>query len=79
MLSHHGYDSLSNPRGEQRADELLELLLRFDNVILWLNGHIHGNRVVARKGERHGQGFWEVTTASLVDWPCQARLVEVFR
>jgi len=73
VLSHHGYDSLSNPRGEQRADELLEVLLRFDNVILWLNGHIHANRITPRRT------FWEVTTSALVDWPCQSRLVEVYR
>ena len=54
------------------------MLLRFGNVVLWLNGHIHANRVSARGDERgSGGGFWEVTTASLVDWPCQSRLVEV--
>jgi 3',5'-cyclic AMP phosphodiesterase CpdA len=78
LLSHHGYDTLSNPRCEQRGAELLEVLLRFDNVLLWLNGHTHGNRVKARKGPRPRQGFWEVTTGSIVDWPCQARLVEVY-
>jgi len=78
ILSHHGYDTLSNPRGEGRAGELLALLLRFDNVVLWLNGHIHANRITPRPDGR-GQGFWEVTTSSLVDWPCQARLVELFR
>jgi 3',5'-cyclic AMP phosphodiesterase CpdA len=73
VLSHHGYDTLSNPRGERRADELLHLLQRHRNVVLWLNGHIHANRVTPR------QSFWEVTTSSLVDWPCQARLVEIHR
>ena len=79
ILSHHGYDTLSNPRGERRADELLRLLLRFDNVVLWLNGHIHANRITPRTSDGGGRGFWEVTTCSLVDWPCQARLVELFR
>jgi metallophosphoesterase (TIGR03767 family) len=79
LMSHHGHDSLSNPRGEQRADALLELLLRFDTVVLWLNGHTHFNRIVARKDAGRGQGFWEVTTGSMVDWPCQARLVEIFK
>ncbi len=78
ISSHHGYDSLSNPRGERRADSLLELLTRFRNVVLWLNGHIHMNRITARRRARGDGGFWEVTTSSLVDWPCQARLVELF-
>ena len=73
VMSHHGPDSLSNPRGEQRGGELLQLLHRFPNVVLWLNGHTHSNRIVPRNG------FWEVTTGSIVDWPCQARLVELYR
>ena len=72
VLSHHGYANLSNPRGEKRADELLRLLGRFGNVVLWLNGHTHTNRIVAR------DGFWEVTTGSIVDWPRQARVVELY-
>jgi 3',5'-cyclic AMP phosphodiesterase CpdA len=72
VMSHHGHDSLSNPRGERRAGELLALLQRFGNVVLWLNGHTHINRIVRR------DTFWEVTTGSVVDWPCQARVVELF-
>ena len=87
ILSHHGLDTLSNPRAHPgvegsafvAADDLLELLHRFDNVVLWLNGHIHANRVRPRPDPLSVTGgFWEVTTASLVDWPCQGRLVEVF-
>ena len=78
VLSHHGYDTLANPRAPRSNDEVLELLLRFRNVVLWLNGHIHANRITPRVGPDGGHGFWEVTTSSLVDWPCQARLVELF-
>jgi metallophosphoesterase (TIGR03767 family) len=78
VLSHHGFDSLANPRVERRSDQLLDLLLRFQNVVLWLNGHIHGNRITPRADTRSAHSFWEVTTSSIVDWPCQARLVELF-
>lgn len=78
LLSHHGYDTLSNRRGEQHADDLLDLLLRFDNVVVWLTGHTHMNRVTPRRGPRRGRGFWEVTTGSIIDWPCQSRLVEIY-
>jgi len=78
VLSHHGYDMLANPRAPKSNDALLELLLRFRNVVLWLNGHIHANRITPRAGPHDGHGFWEVTTSSLVDWPCQARVVELF-
>jgi metallophosphoesterase (TIGR03767 family) len=77
LLSHHGLDTLANPRGQQGAGPLLELLHRFRNVVLWLNGHIHANRVTPRP-DGAGGGFWEVTTSALVDWPCQARVVELF-
>jgi metallophosphoesterase (TIGR03767 family) len=88
ILSHHPLDSLTNrrehidERGSQHAapGKLLAMLLRFDNVVLWLNGHIHANRVRPRsESDRNGEGggFWEVTTGSLVDWPCQGRIVEL--
>ena len=73
ILSHHPSDRLSNPRCEQHAAALLDLLSESRNVLLWLNGHIHMNRI-----KRHKR-FWEVTTASIVDWPSQARVVEIFR
>ena len=73
VLSHHTSDTLANPHGEQRPERLIGLLERSQSVVLWLNGHIHANRIKAHRG------FWEVTTSSVVDWPCQARVVEVFR
>jgi 3',5'-cyclic AMP phosphodiesterase CpdA len=51
---------------------LVEMLARSPSVVLWLNGHVHVNRITS-----HGR-FREVTTASLVDWPCQGRIVEVY-
>jgi metallophosphoesterase (TIGR03767 family) len=83
ILSHHCLDTLSNPRAEDSdyvaADDLPAMLHRFGNVVLWLDGHIHANRVRPRPDPLGATGgFWEVTTASLVDWPCQGRLVEVF-
>jgi hypothetical protein len=93
ILSHHTFDTLTNRRqhshvGRGRQENqasvhadprrLLETLFRFDNVVLWLNGHIHANRVRAHRDQSHeGRGFWEVTTSSVVDWPCQGRIVEI--
>jgi metallophosphoesterase (TIGR03767 family) len=84
IVSHHTLRTMSNTRGEGRAryvsvDEIEGVLHRFDNVVLWLNGHVHGNEVNPHPDPAgRGGGFWEVTTSSLVDWPCQARMVEVF-
>jgi metallophosphoesterase (TIGR03767 family) len=87
LFSHHGIDTLTNarvphphPGGEPslQAANVLALLHRFGNVVLWLNGHTHTNAVRARRDpDQPGRGFWEVTTCAIVDWPCQARLVEI--
>jgi hypothetical protein len=84
ITSHHTLDTMGNQRkaGGSRyvgARELIELVHAAGNVVLWLNGHIHGNAIRPRPDPRgNGRGFWEVTTSSLVDWPCQARLIELF-
>jgi metallophosphoesterase (TIGR03767 family) len=85
VFSHHGIDTLTNtrhagPGGEPlfEQDDLLALLHRFGNVVLWLNGHTHTNAVRPRRDPGDpARGFWEVTTCAVVDWPCQTRLVEL--
>jgi metallophosphoesterase (TIGR03767 family) len=85
VFSHHGTDTLTNnrhlgPDGEPMLGgaDVLALLHRFPNVVLWLNGHTHTNAVRARRDpDDPGRGFWEVTTCAIVDWPCQTRLVEL--
>jgi hypothetical protein len=80
-------DTLDNTRGWHPgpggepligAGELVALLHRFPNVVLWLNGHTHTNAIRPRPNpDQPGRGFWEVTTCAVVDWPCQTRLVEL--
>jgi metallophosphoesterase (TIGR03767 family) len=88
LFSHHGVSTLENdqvghagPDGEPLlgGTELVALLHRFPNVVLWLNGHTHINAVHPRPAPpgSPGGGFWEVTTCAVVDWPCQTRLVEI--
>ncbi|MGF7236297.1 MAG: TIGR03767 family metallophosphoesterase, partial [Frankia sp.] len=86
LFSHHPLVSLVNdraPAGGERpvlAAELRELLLRYPNVVAWVNGHTHRHTVTP-----HGRppdspipgGFWEVTTASHIDWPQQSRIIEL--
>jgi len=87
LLSHHGIDSLVNdmvtPGGETDLPRVLgpqfeAQLHRFPSVVLWVNGHTHRNTITPRP-DRSGKtgGFWEVTTTSLIDWPGQARLIEL--
>jgi metallophosphoesterase (TIGR03767 family) len=87
VISHHGFSTLTredplHPRpgaeaGVLGGPELVGLLHRFPNVVLWLNGHTHVSEVRPwAHPEDAGRGFWEVTTCAVVDWPGQARLVE---
>ena len=87
LFSHHGIDTIiSAGRTAARAaagpllgtGELLAQLHMFPNVVLWLNGHTHTNAIRPRRDPDHpARGFWEVTTCAIVDWPCQARLIEL--
>jgi metallophosphoesterase (TIGR03767 family) len=85
LFSHHGVATMDNwlaPPVTRRVlgHTVLELLLRFPNVVLWVNGHTHINGITGYARARDAAvagGFFEVTTASLIDWPQQARLVEV--
>ena len=85
VFSHHTAETMGNWLSEPGEHRVLghavrDLLLRFPNVVLWVNGHTHVNGVLPHR--RHPEspipgGFWELNTASHVDWPQQARLVEL--
>jgi metallophosphoesterase (TIGR03767 family) len=87
IFSHHTIDTMDNPiradddpRERVLGDAVEQLLLGYPNVILWVNGHTHVNSVTPHArpaGAPKPGGFWEVNTASHVDFPQQARIVEV--
>jgi 3',5'-cyclic AMP phosphodiesterase CpdA len=56
--------------------DLRALLLAHPNVIAYVAGHTHRNRVTAF-GRPGGGGFWGIETASEIDWPILSRLLEV--
>ena len=83
LFSHHTSTSMENPivfvddpQPRVLGAELLEALLAAPTLVLWVNGHTHRNTVTAHP-RTGGGGFWEVNTASHVDWPSQARLIEL--
>jgi metallophosphoesterase (TIGR03767 family) len=81
LFSHHPLETLVNdtrPPGASRrvlAAELRAVLLAHPCVVAWLNGHTHVHAVSAVT-DGSGAGFWQITTASHIDWPQQARIVE---
>ena len=63
-------------RGLVGRASVRDLFLRFRNVVAYVAGHTHNNEVnLFRRGPR---AFWEVATASHLDWPQQSRTLELF-
>ena len=85
LFSHHSLATLDNPLPDPSRPQATRvtppafkaLLHQFPNVVLWVNGHSHVNRVTPHPRPGGGGGFWEVLTAAHVDWPQQARIVEL--
>ena len=90
VFSHHTTHSMDNdmaaPGGakatgarERRVlgPEIVRLLLASRQVLLWVNGHIHRNEITPHPADGRAGGFWEITTASHIDWPQQVRAVEL--
>ncbi|MGO8883821.1 MAG: TIGR03767 family metallophosphoesterase [Streptosporangiaceae bacterium] len=83
LFSHHPLETLVNdrrPPGAQRrilAAELREVLLSHPCVVAWINGHTHTHAITAVTDADLPGGFWQITTASHIDWPQQARIIEL--
>ncbi|WP_406492992.1 TIGR03767 family metallophosphoesterase [Streptomyces sp. NBC_01604] len=84
VFSHHTSTSMTNTRpdparpGEKRhnGQEVVALLGSHANVLAWVNGHIHRNAITPHSAPG-GRSFWEISTASHVDYPQLARVIEL--
>ena len=77
LASHH---PLSSFEDTTLADRVARELASRENVIAWINGHTHTNHIWAHPRREKGKvvgGFWEINTASHIDWPQQSRLLEI--
>ncbi|MFI2188222.1 TIGR03767 family metallophosphoesterase [Streptomyces sioyaensis] len=79
VFSHHTGKTMNNTQPdparphEKRhgGPELIEVLAAHPRVVGWINGHSHKNEIIA-----HGS-FWEISTASHIDFPQLARVIEL--
>ncbi|GAB2743715.1 TIGR03767 family metallophosphoesterase [Streptomyces bullii] len=84
IFSHHTSKTMRNTRPDparpderrHNGQEVLALLGRHRNVLAWVNGHIHRNAITPHTGPG-GRSFWEISTASHVDHPQLARVIEI--
>lgn len=91
ISSHHPSWGMTNglvgdldPEPRVLEQKIVAELLSHDNVIAWVNGHTHSNRIKPHlrktgkgKDRRVVNGFWEINTASHIDWPQQGRIIEL--
>ena len=58
IFSHHTIGSMNNAAGVGRVlgPAVRDLLLRFPNVVLWVNGHTHRNTVTPYSRSRRRSG-----------------------
>lgn len=84
VLSHHNSLTLENDAqpviGGQRivhSEEFIAALLDRPSCIAWINGHTHINTINAHSAPTGVGGFWEITTASAIDFPQQQQLIEI--
>lgn len=85
LFSHHTSTTMGNLlpdpyhpfEGRHDGNALVALLQRYPNVVAWVNGHTHENRITPHGHAVPERAFWEINTASHVDYPQHARIIEI--
>ena len=79
----HGHDINpgcdKDPRSSQPihlGTDFVNLLCQYPNVIAEVAGHSHNNRVDAHPCANH-DGFWEIKSPAIADWPTESRLLDI--
>lgn len=85
VFSHHNSWTMTNtnfdpanPYVRKFGPDMVALFGRFPNMVAWVNGHSHENKVLAHRNPwEDGTGFWEVNSASCIDFCQHQRTIEV--
>ena len=87
LASHHSTRSIDRLRGEigpsevegsLTGEEVEAIVAARPEVIAWLVGHTHDNRVRPVAGPDAARpGYWEIMTSAIADYPSQARAIEL--
>ncbi|MFF8727324.1 TIGR03767 family metallophosphoesterase [Streptomyces sp. NPDC015171] len=84
VFSHHTSKTMTNTRPDPARPtekrhggaDVISVLSAHPNVLAWVNGHIHKNVITPHKASG-ARSFWEISTASHVDHPQLARVIEL--
>lgn len=90
VFSHHPDRSFSYAQyGSKLAEELNRLLGSYPNVVAHIAGHTHENIInkcapnncLLKGSQLSGiqHGFWRIETSSLIDFPQESRIIELYR
>ncbi len=77
-ISSYLFDNASSPS----QSLLIEKLHSYSNLVLWISGHVHRNKVTPfpSPDPNHPEfGFWQVETSSLKDFPQMFRIFDIAR
>lgn len=81
ITSHHPiqdiYNGYSPSARRVLGAEIESYLISKPAVIAWICGHTHRHRI-AYFGPDITRGFYQIETSSLIDWPQQGRIIEIF-
>ncbi len=81
ITSHHPiqdiYNGYSPSARRVLGAEIESYLISKPAVIAWICGHTHRHRI-AYFGPDVTRGFYQIETSSLIDWPQQGRIIEIF-
>jgi metallophosphoesterase (TIGR03767 family) len=85
LFSHHTTKTMDNALADPRnpseerhlGSEIVDLVGRYPNVLAWVNGHSHSNAITPHVGASVNRSFWEINTASHIEFPQQARIIDM--
>jgi len=79
LTSHHSPHSffpvLDSSKYYISTNRIKDRLLKYSNVIAWIDGHTHTNKIRAETG--NGNGYWDITTSGIADYPQEWRRITV--
>jgi 3',5'-cyclic AMP phosphodiesterase CpdA len=81
LFAHHGPNAFSpfvkdNNKNYISTQKLKNALMSYDNVIAFVDGHTHVNKIVAETAG-NGKGYWDINTCGVADWPQEWRRITV--